>query len=139
MASTTLVAIRFIAYMAHFVAALLFLLSRRDNLVVALKLDYTADEYNAADASAIGACFLYMLAFVVQAIAFFGGFTIFSTPLSLWHTACHIAGGVLLSLVVILKSHYAYVWYIWAFFSAFPMTLDIYSMVEVLLLRKRKW
>lgn len=75
----------------------------------------------------------------IVAIGLFGGFTTFDASYSLFHVVCHTFGGIMLSLIVLNKSHYVFFWYVFPFFSAFPMVVELYGISSVLLLKKRRW
>ena len=51
----------------------------------------------------------------------------------------HTVGGLLLTLVVINKAHYLYVWYIVGVFSGSQLLAEAYTFTTVLLLGKRRW
>jgi len=134
-----LVPLRFLAMVGHFLATLVFIFSRKDNIIVALKFDYTSDELNDADQTMIAASMLIVGCFVIEAFGFFAGFTMFSPALALLHTTCHVTGGILLSLIVIEKAHYNYVWFVFGFFSALPACCELGALSDTLCLRNMRW
>lgn len=52
---------------------------------------------------------------------------------------CHLAGGILLSIVVMEKASYGYVWIIFGFFSVPPLVFELAGILNVTLLKKRRW
>lgn len=71
--------------------------------------------------------------FQLQAIAFFGGYSLFSAPLTLLNLTCHIVGGALISLLILTKAHYAWIWYIFAVFSCIPTFFDVSKILSACL------
>lgn len=86
------------------------------------------------------AALILTLVFIgIISIGFFGGFTTFDAPYSIFHLVCHSCAGILLALVVTQKLHYLYIWYIFAFFSVVPLLAEVFAVFSVLVLRKRRW
>merc|ERR1712196_714767 len=111
--------------LAHFVSILMLYLSRRDSLIVALRFDYTAAEYAMVEHSLTACVVLTLVCFAVEALCFFAGLSMFAVGLNLLHITCHFLGGMLLNLTIVNKGHYLYVWYAFAFFSAFPAVCEV--------------
>jgi len=82
---------------------------------------------------------LILSCFAIEAVAFFGGFSLFSALLTLLHLTCHTIGGILLALVVLTKAHYQWAWYIFAFFSAVPAAADLCAVISMCIHRDKRW
>lgn len=134
-----LVPCRFLTMLGHFLAALLVFFSYRDNIVVSLRFDYTDAEYNGANSSMLAAIVLTFICLALQAVGFFGGFTMFDVSLALLHCCCHVSASILLSFIVIQKWHYVTTWYVFGFFSVAPALLELSAILSVVLLKKRRW
>mmetsp|Transcript_14380 Transcript_14380/g.32848 ORF Transcript_14380/g.32848 Transcript_14380/m.32848 type:complete len:142 (-) Transcript_14380:491-916(-) len=137
--SGALVPIRFLAMLAHLLALIVFALSRKDNVIVSLKFDYSSSEFNDADREMLAACLLMVGCFLVLSFGFFGGFSMFSPGLALLHTTLHVIGGILLSVTVLDKWHYVTVWYTFGFFSALPACVELGAIFDVLVMHKARW
>uniref|UniRef100_A0A7S4EVZ3 Transmembrane protein 107 n=1 Tax=Chrysotila carterae TaxID=13221 RepID=A0A7S4EVZ3_CHRCT len=135
----TLVPLRFLSMFGHFLALVLFVLSRKDNVIVSLSFDYTSSEFDEADSQMVAASFLMLACFIIEAVGFFGGFSMFVAGLALLHITCHALGSILLSLLVWQKWHYVTVWYIFGFLSALPACCEIGAIVQVAGLKKKRW
>jgi len=68
-----------------------------------------------------------------QAVAFFGGFSLFSARLTLLHLVCHTVGGGLTAVLVLTKAHYGCAWYLFAVFALLPALCDAGSMLSACL------
>ncbi|KAL1502955.1 hypothetical protein AB1Y20_011026 [Prymnesium parvum] len=138
-ARDTLVPVRFLAMLGHLLAVLLLFFARRDNVLVALRFNYSDSEYDAADSSLV-ICLLLMLACLcVAAFGFFGGFTMFDSTSSIIHIVCHFTGGLLLSIIVIRKAHYVYAWFVFSVFSVVPLICELVCISSVVMLKRRRW
>lgn len=125
--------------LGHFLAALLVFFSYRDNIVVGLRFEYDDDDYDKAEASVVAVMVLTFICLAVQAVGFFGGFTMFDASLALLHVICHITASLLLSVVVIEKWHYMTLWIIFGFFSVIPAVCELFGIMSVAVLNKRRW
>ena len=139
MARGVLVPVRFLAMLAHMLAMAVFALSRKDNVIVSLKFDYTSSEFERADSQMVAVVFMMLICFFVLSIGFFGGFTMFSPGLGLLHTVLHITGGILLSVMIMEKWHYVAAWYIFGFCSALPTCIEGGALYEVIVMKKSRW
>ena len=134
-----LVPARFLSMLGHFLAALLVFFSYRDNIVVALRFEYSDDDYDKAEASVVAVMVLTFICLAVQAIGFFSGFTMFDASLAMMHCICHVVSSLLLSVVVIEKWHHHTLWAIFGFFSAVPTVFELFGILSVAVLNKRRW
>jgi hypothetical protein len=74
-----------------------------------------------------------------QAIAFFGGYSFFSATLTPSHLICHTFGGGLIALLNLTKSHYAWIWYLFVFFSCIPTLFDVAAIGTACLRPGKRW
>ena len=135
-----LVPLRFLALMGHFLAGVLAIYSVRDNVIVALPYNYDQGELDRLMWVSRFAMYTLFLCLLVNSISFFGGFTTFDTPVSIFNLTFHAVGGMLLALTVIHKGHYLYLWYIVGIFSGPPFLTDLVTLFSLLCIgRKRRW
>lgn len=80
----TLVPIRFLALVGQFFAALLALYAVRDNVIVALPFRYDQQDFDDKEHSARIALLVGMGIMFVNAVGFFGGFSTFDLPMSIF-------------------------------------------------------
>ena len=136
---SAIIPVRFLTMLGHLLAVVLFFFARRDNIVVSLPFDYTSEQLLAADQLAVGALVLTFICFGVEAFGFFGGFTMFDEALGLLHILCHFVGGVVVSLMIVEKADYRWLWYAFGFFSALPALCELGGILSVAMLKKRRW
>jgi hypothetical protein len=74
-----------------------------------------------------------------QAFAFFGGYSLFSAALTLLHLTCHTVGGGLIALLILIKAHYAWIWYLFALFSGIPTLFDLAAIGTACLRPGKRW
>ena len=135
-----LVPLRFLALVGHFLAGVLAIYSVRDNVIVALPYNYDQGELDRLMWVSRFAMYTLFLCLLVNSISFFGGFTTFDTPVSIFNLTFHAVGGMLLALTVIHKGHYLYLWYIVGIFSGPPFLTDLVTLFSLLCIgRKRRW
>ena len=89
--------------------------------------------------SALAAVVLTIIFQCICAFGFLFGFSTFDLHKSVMHLGCHTVAGFLLALTVILKGHYAYIWYIFAFFSVVPTIVEIGGLFAICFFKKRRW
>ena len=135
-----LVPLRFLALLGHFLATLLCLYAVRDNVLVALPFTYDAVSMENGLWSARFATYVTFAVLLVNAISLFGGFSTFDTALSLFHLTFHSVAGLLLTLTVINKGHFYFLWYITLIFSGPQLLADAWVFLSlILIVRKRNW
>ena len=78
------VPIRFLALVGHFFSALLALYAIRDNCIVALPYYYEQSELDERVDSARAALILCFCVLAINAVGFFGGFSTFDLPMSIF-------------------------------------------------------
>merc|ERR1711988_443888 len=130
---------RFLTMVAHFLATVQVQWAKRDNIQRALPMDYTQAQYDDLDEGVTGMFSLAMICFVVQALCFFFGFSMFSTGLNFLNITCHFCGGVLTSLFILSAWHYLWFTYICLFFSVIPAAAELINLGTVCCTRKKQW
>ena len=113
--------------------------AQRDNVVVSLPFHYAQAELEHRMWIARIAMYMLMACLLVNSVSFFGGFTMFDEALGLLHIMCHFVGGVVVSLMIVEKADYRWLWYAFGFFSALPALCELAAILSVVMLKKRRW
>lgn len=132
-----LVPIRFLALLGEFLVSLLALYAVRDNVLISLPYEYAQSDFDDRLHLARAAVYLLFACVGINAISFFGGFSTFHVPLSLFHITFHAVGSVLVALTVMNRGHYLYLWYIVGVFACPQLLCDLWCLTAASL-RTRK-
>ncbi|XP_044138786.1 transmembrane protein 107 isoform X2 [Bufo gargarizans] len=132
-----LVPSRFLTLTAHLAIVITIFWSRENNVLACLPLDYTPDQFKAADTELIVALSVTLGMFVIEFAGFFSGVSMFSNAQSLLSLAAHCSASVSLALFVTQKWECTSYWYIFGFCSALPAFTEIIIFIAVFGLKQK--
>ncbi|XP_040271124.1 transmembrane protein 107 isoform X2 [Bufo bufo] len=132
-----LVPSRFLTLTAHLVIVITIFWSRENNVLACLPLDYTQEQFKAADTELIVALSVTLGMFVIEFAGFFSGVSMFSNSQSLLSLAAHCSASVSLALFVTQKWECTSYWYIFGFCSALPAFTEIIIFIAVFGLKQK--
>ncbi|XP_056425059.1 transmembrane protein 107 isoform X2 [Hyla sarda] len=134
---SSLVPARFLTLTAHLVIVITIFWSRGNNVLACLPVDYTQDQYNAADTQLIVALSVTLGMFVIELAGFFSGVSMFNNTQGVLSLAAHCSASVSLSLFVTQQWECTAYWYIFGFCSALPALTEIIIFIAVLGLKRK--
>ncbi|XP_073507096.1 transmembrane protein 107 isoform X1 [Phyllobates terribilis] len=134
---SSLVPARFLTLTAHLVIVITIFWSRENNVLACLPLEYTQDQYKAADTELIVALSVTLGMFVMELAGFFSGVSMFNNTQGVLSLAAHCSASVSLSLFVTQKWECATYWYIFGFCSALPAFTEIIVFIAVLGMKRK--
>ena len=113
----TLIPSRFLSTISHFIATIMAVLIRSDNIFASIPLgsSTTSPVYIQAENSFITGAALTFFCFGIEVYAILTGLTIFSKPVNLLQTLAHVTATVFLSLYMTGVYNYITFWYLWTF------------------------
>lgn len=124
---------------AHFLIVAMIFYSKRENVLASVAVRHDQSEYDDNMHSMNGALAVCLVCFAIEAISFFGGFSMFNLALSTLQIAAHMSASVALSFFVVEKWHYLKFWHILAFASVIPAMLELACIFSVFCCQRRKW
>ncbi|KAM3926067.1 transmembrane protein 107 isoform 2-T2 [Leptodactylus fuscus] len=134
---SSLVPARFLTLTAHLVIVITIFWSRENNVLACLPVNYTQEQFNAADTQVIVALSVTLGMFVIELAGFFSGVSMFNNMQSLLSLAAHCSASVSLSLFVTQQWECTSYWYIFGFCSALPAFTEIIVFIAVLGLKRK--
>ncbi|XP_069841089.1 transmembrane protein 107 [Dendropsophus ebraccatus] len=140
---SSLVPARFLTLTAHLVIVITIFWSRGNNVLACVPVDYTQDQYKAADTHPSLPCRLIVALsvtlgmFLIELAGFFSGVSMFNNTQSVLSLAAHCSASVSLSLFVTQQWECTSYWYIFGFCSALPAFTEIIVFIAVLGLKRK--
>ncbi|KAG9470939.1 hypothetical protein GDO78_016246 [Eleutherodactylus coqui] len=128
---------RFLTLTAHLVIVITIFWSRENNVLACLPMDYTQDQYNAADTELIVALSVTLGMFVIEFAGFFSGISMFNNTQSVLSIGAHTSASVALLFYLFEGWTCAIYWWIFAFCSALPAFTEIIIFIAVLGLKRK--
>lgn len=130
-----LVVSRFLSLLAHFVVTVIIFLSKDANVKACLPLQYTESEFSTKDMELIVGLSLSLVFLGVEFGGFIGGCSMFNGSASMLSIAAHSSAAISLSIFVIEEWDCDKFWYVFGFCSAFPVVIEIFILLGVLVFR----
>ncbi|XP_063786940.1 transmembrane protein 107 isoform X2 [Pseudophryne corroboree] len=134
---SSLVPARFLTLTAHLVIVITIFWSRGNNVLACLPVDYTQEQYSAADTQLIVALSVTLGMFAIELAGFMSGLSMFNSTQSVLSLTAHCSASVSLSLFVTQAWECTSYWYIFGFCSALPAITEIVIMIAVLGLKRK--
>ncbi|XP_044138785.1 transmembrane protein 107 isoform X1 [Bufo gargarizans] len=132
-----LVPSRFLTLTAHLAIVITIFWSRENNVLACLPLDYTPDQFKAADTELIVALSVTLGMFVIEFAGFFSGVSMFSNAQSLLSIGAHASASVALLFYLFEGWTCAVYWWIFALCSALPAFTEIIIFIAVFGLKQK--
>lgn len=126
---------RFLSLLAHFVVTVIIFLSKDANVKACLPLQYTESEFSTKDMELIVGLSLSLVFLGVEFGGFIGGCSMFNGSASMLSIAAHSSAAISLSIFVIEEWDCDKFWYVFGFCSAFPVVIEIFILLGVLVFR----
>lgn len=126
---------RFLSLLAHFVVTVIIFLSKDANVKACLPLQYTESEFSTKDMELIVGLSLTLVFLGVEFGGFIGGCSMFNGSASMLSIAAHSSAAISLSMFVIEEWDCDKFWYVFGFCSAFPVVIEIFILLGVLVFR----
>lgn len=126
---------RFLSLLAHFVVTVIIFLSKDANVKACLPLQYTESEFSTKDMELIVGLSLSLVFLGVEFGGFIGGCSMFNGSASMLSIAAHSSAAISLSMFVIEEWDCDKFWYVFGFCSAFPVVIEIFILLGVLVFR----
>jgi len=131
-----LVPARFLCILAHLILSLTILISREDNVLACLTLDYTAKEFARKDTELAAGLGVAIGLMVIELIGFLSGITMFVPLAALLSILAHATASVALGYFCLDTWDCHLYWWIFAFCSCTPAVIELSIMIGVLGLKK---
>lgn len=126
---------RFLSLLAHFVVTVIIFLSKDANVKACLPLQYTESEFSTKDMELIVGLSLSLVFLGVEFGGFIGGCSMFNGSASMLSIAAHSSAAISLSMFVIEEWDCDKFWYVFGFCSAFPVVIEIFVLLGVIVFR----
>ncbi|KAM3926066.1 transmembrane protein 107 isoform 1-T1 [Leptodactylus fuscus] len=134
---SSLVPARFLTLTAHLVIVITIFWSRENNVLACLPVNYTQEQFNAADTQVIVALSVTLGMFVIELAGFFSGVSMFNNMQSLLSIGAHASASVALLFYLFEAWMCAVYWWIFALCSALPAFTEIIVFIAVLGLKRK--
>ncbi|XP_073507097.1 transmembrane protein 107 isoform X2 [Phyllobates terribilis] len=134
---SSLVPARFLTLTAHLVIVITIFWSRENNVLACLPLEYTQDQYKAADTELIVALSVTLGMFVMELAGFFSGVSMFNNTQGVLSIGAHVSASVALLFYLFEAWTCAVYWWIFAFCSALPAFTEIIVFIAVLGMKRK--
>ncbi|XP_063786942.1 transmembrane protein 107 isoform X4 [Pseudophryne corroboree] len=134
---SSLVPARFLTLTAHLVIVITIFWSRGNNVLACLPVDYTQEQYSAADTQLIVALSVTLGMFAIELAGFMSGLSMFNSTQSVLSVGAHASGSVALLFYLFEGWQCPVYWWIFAFCSALPAITEIVIMIAVLGLKRK--
>eukprot|EP00741_Cyanophora_paradoxa_P005548 tig00000900_g5378.t1 len=123
-ALSTLVPTRFLVLTGHLILTIMIAFNRADNVKTGLPPTFSQDDFNRDDTSITVALALSYFCFFIEYVGLFGGFTMFTTTVSLFEILCHLVGLFFGTMFIVDTWASVWYWYIFGFTCAFPALVE---------------
>jgi len=122
---------RFLMTMAHFIAVIMVIYTKQNNILDSLSASYTSSEYDSAKRSVDAAVALSIICLCFEFIGLMAGISMFMLTLNGFDIFAHFVGGMLTCWYIIDSWHYVSIWYIWVFFCFLPAMFEAVAFIRV--------
>ncbi|XP_073407723.1 transmembrane protein 107 isoform X1 [Dendrobates tinctorius] len=134
---SSLVPARFLTLTAHLVIVITIFWSRENNVLACLPLEYTQDQFKAADTELIVALSVTLGMFLIELAGFFSGVSMFNNTQGVLSIGAHASACVALLFYLFEAWTCAVYWWIFALCSALPAFTEIIIFIAVLGLKRK--
>jgi len=131
-----LVPTRFLSLISHFVLTVTVLMSREENVMACLPLEYSDIEYDRKDTELASGLGVTIGLLAIEMIGFLTGLSMFSAVQSLLSICLHSTATVAMAYLILDIWDCDLFWWIFALCSCFPALVELTIMVGVLGLKK---